>query len=369
MQDSFDVIVIGAGAIGAACGRELAATGRRVLLLDRPDAAGEGWRAAAGMLAPQIEAGPDDPLFQMGIASRERYVELAAALKETTGVDIGLWLDGIARVALSPDDVTELRARTAWQRQQGHLCDWFDPAEVKARYPWLGAALGALWAPRDGAVNPVTLVEALRRDAERLGATIRRTAAVRVVQDGDHVVGVEADHRYRAPDVVLAAGAWCAGIEGTPRPVSVQPVRGQMAALPWPAGVEPAIVHGGGAYLLARDGEAIAGSTMEYAGFDPTTTSAGLARIFAGAAALCPALAGLEVKRTWAGLRPVTPDGLPIVGAEPRARGLWYATGHGRNGILLAAITGVIIRDLIDGAAPAVEGLAALSPERFWHWE
>lgn len=366
MQESFDVIVIGAGAIGAACGRELAATGRRVLLLQRPDAVGEAWRAAAGMLAPQIEAGPDDPLFEMGIASRDRYVELAATLRETTGVDIGLWLEGIARIATSPEDVTALRAQAAWQRQQGHLCDWFDPAEVKARYPWIGTSLGALWAPRDGAVNPVTLVEALRRDAERLGAVIRTAVATRLLRDGDRVVGVQADQRYLAGDVVVAAGAWSAKVEGTPRPISVEPMRGQMAALPWPAGVEPAIVHGGHAYLLARDGEAIAGSTTEYAGFDPTTTSAGLAQIFAGVTALCPALAGLSVKRTWAGLRPVMPDGLPVVGAEPRARGLWYATGHGRNGILLAAITGLIIRDLVDARTPAVEGLAVLSPERFW---
>jgi glycine oxidase len=320
------------------------------------------------MLAPQIEAGPDDPLFQMGIASRERYVELAASLRATTGIDIGLWLEGIARVAVTPDDVTELRARAAWQRQQGHLCDWFDPAEVKARYPWIGASLGALWAPRDGAVDPVALVDALHRDAGRLGAVIQPSAATRILRDGDHVVGVEADRRYTAEHVVLAAGAWSATIEGTPRPISVQPVRGQMAALPWPAGIEPAIVHGGNAYLLARDGEAIAGSTMEYAGFEASTTSAGLARIFAGVTALCPPLAELEIRRTWAGFRPTTPDGLPIIGAEPRAQGLWYATGHGRNGILLAAVTGMVIRELIDGTTPGTEGLAAVSPERFWRW-
>lgn len=368
MQDSFDVIIIGAGAIGASCGRELAATGRRVLLLDRPDTPGEAWRASAGMLAPQIEADAEDPLFQMGIASRERYVELAAALKETTGLDVGLWLDGIARVAMSPDDVTELRARAAWQRQQGHLCDWFDPAEVKARYPWIGASHGALWAPRDGAIDPVTLVGALRQDCERDGAVLRHAEASRLVRDGDRVIGVEADRRYLAAEVIVAGGAWSGRIAGAPRPLSIEPVRGQMAALPWPAGIEPAILHSGRAYLVARGGEAIAGSTMEYAGFDATTTSAGMARIFAGVTALCPPLADLEVRRTWAGFRPMTPDGLPIVGAEPRARGLWYATGHGRNGILLAAITAVIIRELIEGRAPGVEGMASLSPDRFWRW-
>ncbi|MFI5235355.1 MAG: glycine oxidase ThiO [Gemmatimonadales bacterium] len=368
MQDSFDVIVIGAGAIGAACGRELAAGGRRVLILDQAQSKGEAWRAAAGMLAPQVEAGPEDPLFQLAVAGRERYVELAPALKETTGVDIGLWLDGIARVANRAEDAAELRARVAWQRQQGHLCDWFDPAEIKARYPWLGPSFGALWAPRDGALDPVALVTALRADTERLGARIERAQALRLCRDGDRIIGVEAGEKFMAEHVVVAAGAWSARIGALPRPISVEPVRGQMAALPWPEGIEPAIVHGGGCYMLARAGEAIVGSTMEYAGYETETTSAGLASIFAGVSALCPALATLAVTRTWAGLRPVTPDGLPIIGAEPRASGLWYATGHGRNGILLAAITGAIIRDLIDGKAPAAEGLAAVSPERFWRW-
>lgn len=368
MQDSFDVIIIGAGAIGASCGREIAATGRRVLLLERPTQGGEGWQAAAGMLAPQIEAGRDDPIFQLSVAARERYAELAPALKESVGADIGLWLDGIARVAMAADDVAELRARAAWQRQQGHLCDWFDPAEVKERYPWIGTSHGALWAPRDGALVPAALVRALRADAERLGARLETAAHVSLLRDGDRVVGVQGDRRISAEHVVIAAGAWSAQVGGLPRPISVEPVRGQMAALPWPEGIEPAIVHAGSAYLVFRAGEAIAGSTMEYAGFDTSTTSAGLARIFTGVSAICPALAGQQVTRTWAGLRPVTPDGLPIIGAEPRAAGLWYATGHGRNGILLAAITGAVISRLIAGEEAGVEGMALVSPERFWRW-
>ncbi|HET7024280.1 MAG TPA: glycine oxidase ThiO [Gemmatimonadales bacterium] len=368
MQDSFDVIVIGSGAIGAACGRELALAGRRVLLLDRTPRGGEAWSAAAGMLAPQIEAGPDDPIFQLGIAARERYVDLAPALQESVGIDIGLWLDGIARVAVAAEDVAELRARAAWQRQQGHLCDWFDPAEVKARYPWIGANHGALWAPRDGALDPSALVNGLRADAQRLGATVDLVEQAALLRDGDRVVGVQAGRKYSAEHVVVAAGAWSAEIGGLPRPVSVEPVRGQMAALPWPEGIEPAIVHGGNGYVVARGGEAIIGSTMEFAGFDPSTTSAGLARIFAAASALCPSLTGLSVTRTWAGLRPMTPDGRPIIGAEPRARGLWYATGHGRNGILLAAMTGAVVASLIGEQSITVEGLAAVSPERFWRW-
>ena len=103
-------------------------------------------------------------------------------------------------------------------------------------------------------------------------------------------------------------------------------------------------------------------------GKSPSVTTAGLGRIMAGAALLAPALAGLEVRRTWAGLRPGTPDGLPIIGKEPRAEGLWYATGHGREGILLSVVTGRLIAQLITAETPMVEDLSAVRPERFWQW-
>jgi glycine oxidase len=159
---------------------------------------------------------------------------------------------------------------------------------------------------------------------------------------------------YSAGDVVLAAGAWSGLVEGLPRSIPVRPVRGQMAALPWPADIPRAIVYHKDCYLLARAGEAIIGSTMEDVGFHPEVTSAGLARIFTATMALCPGLVRAKVRRSWAGLRPMTPDGLPIIGGDPLVEGLWYATGHGRNGILLAGITGVLLRQLLDHQPPCV---------------
>ena len=137
-----------------------------------------------------------------------------------------------------------------------------------------------------------------------------------------------------------------------------------MAALPWPAAIPRAIVYHKDCYILARAGEAILGSTMEDAGFKSEVTSAGLARIFAATMALCPSLIRAKVLRTWAGLRPMTPDGLPIIGTEPRLAGLWYATGHGRNGILLAGMTGVLIRQLMNRETPSI-GLQAFVADRF----
>ncbi len=368
MTAGYEVVVVGGGPVGAACARELALAGRRVLMLDPEGDTGQGWKAAAGMLAPQLESEPEDPLLELGLAAREYYGPLAEALRETTGSDIGLWREGIAWVAADEAEAGELRSKVAWQRQQGHLSDWLDADEVKNRWPWLGPTCGGLWAPHEGALEPARLVSALRQDAVRLGVVIEQDAAVAIESRGDRVAGVAGrSQRYPAADVILAAGAWSGGIGGVPRPLAVAPVRGQMAAFPWPAGARRAIVYGRGGYLVARGEEAIAGSTMEYAGFEAQVTSAGLARVFATVTALCPTLTSAQVHRTWAGLRPVTPDGLPIIGAEPRLQGLWYATGHGRNGVLLAGLTGLLIKQLV-GGEPAAEDLAAFAPERFWKW-
>jgi glycine oxidase len=167
--------------------------------------------------------------------------------------------------------------------------------------------------------------------------------------------------------VVLATGAWSGRVGGLPRPLSVEPIRGQMAALDWPAAFPPAIVFHRLSYLVARDGEALVGSTMEYAGFDAEVTTDGLARLLDNAAVLFPTLRRDQVRRSWAGLRPGTPDGLPIIGRAPTIENLWYATGHGRSGILLAALTGEIVRQLLDGE-PTETDLSAVAPERFWRW-
>ncbi|HYC30958.1 MAG TPA: glycine oxidase ThiO [Gemmatimonadales bacterium] len=363
-----DVIIIGGGPPGAACARELARAGRRVLVLEPGGEVGQGWRAAAGMLAPQIEAGPDDPLLELGLAARERYRALADELLESTGIDIGLWQEGIAAVALDEAEATELRSRVAWQRQQGFLSDWLDAEEVAARWPWVGRTQGALWAPHEGAVEPDKLVGALLADAVAAGASVVADRAIAIESRDGRVAGVSGERaRYSAPEVIVAAGAWSSLVQGLPRPLSVSPVRGQMAALPWPAGARRAIVYSRDCYMLGRGDEAILGSTMEYVGFRPEVTSAGLGRIFSVATALCPSLDRAEVRRTWSGLRPMTPDGLPILGGEPRMQGLWYATGHGRNGILLAGLTGVLLKQLVAGE-PVAEDLAPFSPARFWRW-
>lgn len=363
---SCEVIVVGGGVIGAACARAAALRGLQVALCEPgPDRAAAS-PASAGMLAAQIEPA-DDAMRGLSVRGRDLYESLATALHDTTGLDIGFWRAGIASVAFDDTTAEHLRDAVAQQRQAGLRCDWLEPEDVAERFPGAApGARGALHAPEDGAVDPAMLTRALLADGRRLGVAFLPERVVRVVtaEKQARVTGVAlADRTVAAEHVVIAAGAWSAGIGGLPRALPVEPVRGQMAAAPWPSGTPPAILYGDHSYVLARGGEALMGSTMEHAGFDGRTTEAGIAQIVSGATRLLPALASARPTRTWAGLRPVTPDGRPIVGADPETRGLWFATGHGRNGILLAALTGEIIGDLLTKGETDVD-ITALQPGR-----
>jgi glycine oxidase len=342
------VAVVGGGVIGAACARAAAQRGLRVALFaPGPDAAAAS-AASAGMLASQIEP-HDDHLLPLAVRGRDLYEHLAAALKDTTGIDIGFQRTGIATVAFTEHEAAALHGSGAAQRQSGLRCDWLEAAELHERWPGIAPqALGALFAPDDGCLDPATLTAALQADARRLGATVVPEAVVRVAATGGKVSGVVTAHStVPVEHVVLAAGAWSPQIGGMPRALPIQPVRGQLVATAWPDGVRPVILYYGHGYLLPRGGEAILGSTMEWVGYDARTTAQGVAEVREAAERLCPAVGPLPTRRVWAGLRPITPDGRPILGADPDMVGLWYASGHGRNGILLAAITGEILGDLL----------------------
>ncbi len=354
MNTSYDCVVIGGGIVGAATTRALAARGRRVLLLERAMPVSEASGAAAGMLAPQLEVQAGDPLLPLAIAARQYYAELVPELDRRTGVNVGYCLGGSLQVALDAGEAAALQAQVAAQTALGLKAEWLPREALARRQPGIGPeALGALLAPDDARVNNVTLTAALLADATRYGAEIvDHEAVTEVVVSSGRVTAVATPRRrYGTGAAVVAAGAWSPSLKGLPRALPIEPVRGQIAMVTWPVGEPPGVLFGRHLYVVPRGEDAILGSTMEQAGFAKDTTAGGLARIFAGTIALLPVLAAQRIHRTWAGLRPVTPDGRPVIGADPEVAGLWYATGHGRQGILLGPITGEIIRDLLlDGA-------------------
>jgi glycine oxidase len=360
-----EVAVVGGGAIGAACARAAAVRGLAVTIFEPGPDARAASPASAGMLAPQIEP-TDDAMLGLSVRARDLYEPLAPALRETTGIDIGFWRSGIAAVAFDAASTDRLKEAVARQRQAGLRCDWLNAGEVRERWP--GAApecQGALFAPEDGALDPAALTRAALADARRLGATLQteRVEALQIERGRISAV-VTASGPVSVDHAVVAAGVWSTELRGLPRALPVEPLRGQMAATPWPDGWPPAILYHDHGYVLARHGDALLGSTMERAGYDARVTNEGLAQIFRGAVRLLPALLTQPVRRVWAGLRPATPDGRPILGRDPDVDGLWYATGHGRNGILLAALTGEIIAGLLTGSGTDVD-LAPIGVDRF----
>jgi len=359
---SCEVLIAGGGVIGAACARAAALRGLRVLICEPgPDPAAAS-AASAGILAPQIESS-DETLRALGLRAREVYESLAATLAADTGIDIGLWRDGAASLAFTEADAERLRDAVAHQRQAGLRSDWLEAEDVAERFPAAAPCLGALFSPEDGAVDAPALTRALRADARRRGAQTLNARVTRLNTILGRATGVETTAgKIKAEHVVIAAGAWSPQIDHLPRTLPVEPVRGQMAAAPWPAEMPRTVLYYDHAYVLKRGGEAIFGSTMEHVGFDAGVTDTGIGEIVSMARRLIPSLGAPT--RTWAGLRPVTPDGRPIVGPDPDVRGLWYATGHGRNGVLLAALTGEIIAALITTQGSEIE-IASLAPERF----
>ena len=349
MNGPQDCIVVGGGLVGVASARALARAGRRVLLLEPGGKPGAASGAAAGMLAPQVEARAGDPMLPLALAARDHYPGLVRELEADGRTSTGYHRTGIALVALDDAQVVELKVQVEAQRALGLAAEWWDAAELKRRVPAIGpAVLGAQFAPDDGYLDSVALVGGLLAQARSDGAEIVREAALEIVVAGGRVTAVRtADTTYHAAVVVIAAGAWSPQLTGLPRPLPVEPVRGQIILVEAPPRWRGPILFGHGGYIVPRGGDALLGSTMERAGFDARTTEDGLRTIREATAAILPDLRDRPVRRTWAGLRPMAADMRPIIGEDPEVQGLFYATGHGRNGILLGPITGEIIRDLV----------------------
>jgi glycine oxidase len=371
--NELDVAVIGGGAIGLAVAWRAARLGHEVAVFDRDDA-GVASRAAAGMLAPVTEAefGPHgEALLELGLEGARRWPGFAAELAAETGLDAGLRETGTLVVARDRDEGEALDREYAFRTGRGLRITRLLASEARRRESALAPTVRlALEAPDDHSVDPRRLVAALGAALRGRGVDVRNETVARLDASAAGIAGIELEsgERVRAAHVVVAAGAWSAGLAGVPDDarVPVRPVKGQILRLRDPAGpgLLQRTVRFEGGYLVTRgDGAYVLGATMEERGFDTTVTAGGLFELLRDATELVPGVAELVVEEVAAGLRPGTPDNVPIVGAS-HVPGLVWATGHHRNGILLAPLTADLVAGVLAGE-PVSELLATCDPARF----
>jgi glycine oxidase len=355
-----DVVIVGGGVMGCATALELAKAGAKVVVLERSVPGAEASSAAAGIIGAQVESGPRDPGFEMARQSRARYPAWAEQLKRETGIDIGYRQCGVLRVAFDDHAKSEIVAETSWQKDERLPLETIEKDKLRAMEPKLDPKVSfALHFPEDGQVDPPRLLRALYIAAAQAGAEFRSGAYVRAVAvEAGTVRGVvlEDGSRVLADKVVLAAGSWSTLVEGVPlEPNSVRPARGQMVELEAREPVLKRVVFGPRCYLVPReDGRVLVGSTLEFVGYRREVTAGAIRDLLSAAIELVPSLADSGLGRTWSNFRPYSDRGRPLIGAS-EVRGLVLATGHHRNGILLAPITAEIVRALIVGDAPPVE--------------
>jgi glycine oxidase len=357
------VAIIGAGVVGLGIAWRLAQRGVAVEVFDRGAAGAGATHAAAGMLAACAEAEPgEEALVALGRESQARWPAFAAELKQASGIDVELRREGTLLVALTADDQARLLHHLEFQRKLDLPLQWITAAETRRREPHLAGKLaGAIWSPEDHQVDNRKLAAALRAAALAAGARIHEHQPVAEIAGNGRVRGIVlADGRSVAADVVvLAAGAWSRQIGGLAPPLlpPVRPIKGQMLALRMDPAA-PLVSHvlwGPGVYLVPRlDGRLIVGGTVEEKGFDSTLTAGGLLTLLEAAWRVVPAIEELPIDELWVGHRPGSRDDAPILGPAP-LEGLVYATGHHRNGILLAPVTADAIAQLVlDGTIGAV---------------
>jgi glycine oxidase len=381
LDERVDVAVVGGGVAGLGAARSLARRGLSVAVVEDRRAGGAS-RAAAGMLAPQAEADCADELFELLCASREMYPDFAAALGEESGIDIEIDRTGTLYLAFTEEDEKEVERRFAWQSRAGLEVERLTDREARALEPNVSPHVrAALLFPRDWQVESRRLVIALDAAAESLGVRIIRAVEARGVRvvEGRAAGVVTKEGELEAGAVVFAAGAWTSQLRkfedgGMPfltDDPGVEPVRGQILCFKQPAtqaSLVRHVVYGPRGYLVPRrDGRLLAGSTTERAVYDCRVTEEGLQAIRAQAEEIAPGVASLTVSESWAGLRPRAADGMPVLGESSDVRGLFYAAGFYRNGILLAPAAGEIVADLVTGGATRLSprALEAFSPARF----
>ena len=374
-QKATDVIIIGGGIIGCSIAFELRRLGVDVILLERDAPGRRATWAAGGMLSPLTESCEDNPFFDLAAHSFDLYPAFVERLKDATGVDVDYRAHGKLHVVFDDESASVLDRLAGTQYAAEYGVRLLTAAEVHALEPALTSdVVRGAFVARDHLLDNRLLGQAAAAAAAAAGAQVAVASGVRgVITDSGRAVGVRmvSGEIVSAGTVVIAAGAWSAALEGLPRPLPVRPRAGQMFAVDTrtdrtgkQAVTITHAIENDRCYLLPRsDGRLLAGATVEDCGFQRGPTVAGIGSMMAAAIAVAPGIADLPIIETWMDYRPGTPDDLPIIGEDPEMRGLIYATGHFRNGILLAPATAEAVADVITATPPAL--IAPFSIARF----
>jgi glycine oxidase len=365
-----EVTVVGGGVVGLSVAYELARRGREVLVLDRDDLAGVATHAAAGMLAPTSEADlTERALVELELDSLARYPEFVAGIEGLSDRSCGLRTEGTLWVALNRDQDGDLERLFAMQRGKGLAARRLSAEQVLEREPHLsGRIVAGLLAEADHQVDPRALAEALRGALARLGGAVVTGCHVTRIEHGGGAVaavsGMAADRPFRVSCevAVLAGGVWSEDVDAPVPPLGLRPVKGQLVRLAGPELVRH-VVRSPDVYLVPRrGGELLIGATMEEQGLDARPMAGAVLDLLREAWRLLPGIYDLTVSELSVGFRPAVRDHLPVIGAAA-TRGLYVATGHFRNGVLLAPATAHHLAEwIVRGSAPAA--LAPFGVER-----
>jgi glycine oxidase ThiO len=358
-----DVVIVGGGLVGLATAAALGERGANVTIVD-DGRKGMASTAAAGMLAPTMErASAGNAAHAFALAARDLYPSYLDALAEVTGIHVPLNREGVLELVV--DEAEAERHRRAIEGEGNAGGEWLDPRQLRSLEPGLAPVVGAVLYQRDGAVDNVLLVRALE-------SLVAASPSVRIVSDCARSLDLDGARsavllgsggRLESSVLVLAAGAWAPLLVGLPRALPVEPVRGQAISLS--AAPVRHVTYGPHGYIVPRDGSrTVVGATMEHVGFDTGVTGETATRLAAAAREMAPAFANARTLDHWSGLRPVTPDLLPILGRDPEYPALIYACGHARNGILLSPLTGECVADIATGQEPPLD-ISPFSVTRF----
>jgi glycine oxidase len=363
----YDAVIAGGGLIGGAIALELARAGLHVAIFDRQQPGAEASWAGAGILSPAPEGAGMFPLVPMGKASLALYPQYVAGLEELSGQEVGFRQKGTIEALFSRDARSELSTIIALHHGMGLRAEALSGDDARELEPVLSeeAEAGVL-RPDEASVDNRKLTSAILEAARRSGVEIFPGESVKaILRDGGKCAGLELQNeRVEAPWTIIAAGCFSAQIDGVAPFAPVRPARGQMVSLRADDLKIERVLWSDKIYLVPRnDGPILAGATVEYTGFEKKLTAAGIEKILTGAIELAPELAEAEIEETWCGLRPDSPDHLPIIGPTD-LDGLLIATGHFRSGILLTPITANLICEWITKQLVSVDW-DRFSPLRF----